>query len=99
MRRRPDVVLVVLMALGVGCAQPPAPPAASAPIATPDVVELAATDARDRMAAGTLTSCTLTQAYLYRIAAIDDAGPRLNAVIELDPKALAQAEALDAERT
>ena len=62
-----------------------APP--SAP--TVDVVELSATDARARMAAGTLTSRALTQAYLDRIAAIDDAGPQLNAVIEINPTALA----------
>ena len=70
-----------------------------APAGTPDVVELAATEARDRMAAGTLTSRSLTQAYLNRIAAIDDAGPRLNAVIEINPTALADADALDAERS
>jgi amidase len=50
------------------------------------------------MTAGTLTSHDLTQAYLDRIAAIDDAGPALNAVIELNPDALADADALDAER-
>ena len=50
------------------------------------------------MRAGTLTSHALTQAYLDRIAAIDDAGPALNAVIELNPDALAAADALDAER-
>ena len=63
-----------------------------------DVVELAATDARDRMAAGTLTSHQLTQAYLDRIAKIDDAGPTLGAVIETNPTAIADADALDAER-
>ena len=50
------------------------------------------------MAEGKLTSRDLTQAYLDRIAAIDDAGPALNAVIELNPQALADAAALDAER-
>ena len=49
-------------------------------------------------ASGALTSRTLTQAYLDRIAAIDDAGPTLNAVIETNPNALQDAEALDAER-
>jgi amidase len=65
---------------------------------TLDVVELSAIDARDRMAAGTLTSQTLTQAYLERIAAVDDNGPTLNAIIELNANALADAEALDRER-
>jgi len=64
-----------------------------------DVVELGAAEARERMRAGTLTARALTQAYLDRIAAIDDAGPRLNAVIEINPEALAQAQTLDAERT
>jgi len=51
-----------------------------------------------RMARGELDSRTLTRAYLGRIAAIDDAGPRLRAVIELNPQALREAEARDAER-
>ena len=51
-----------------------------------------------QMGDGSLTSKSLTQAYLDRIAAIDDAGPRLNAVIETNPDALKDAEALDAER-
>jgi len=50
------------------------------------------------MVSGELTSAALTQAYLDRIAAIDDAGPTLGAVIEINPRALADAAALDAER-
>jgi amidase len=53
---------------------------------------------QQRMAAGTLTSRELTRAYLDRIAAIDDAGPALNSIIELNPNALSEADALDAER-
>ena len=51
-----------------------------------------------RMQSGQLTSVALTQAYLQRIAAIDRAGPRLSAVLELNPDALAIAAQLDAER-
>src|SRR5687768_4824703 len=91
------VALSVVTAAAWGCSPAPAP-TGSTPGGTPDVVELAATEARDRMAAGTVTSRSLTQAYLNRIAAIDDAGPRLNAVIEINPTALADADALDAER-
>ena len=50
------------------------------------------------MKRGALSSHALTQAYLDRIAAVDDAGPRLNAVIELNPDAIKEAEARDAER-
>lgn len=66
--------------------------------AAPDVVELDVATASARMAAGELTSRALVQAHLDRIAALDDAGPRLNAVIEVAADALAQADARDAER-
>jgi amidase len=55
-------------------------------------------DLQARMGAGALTSRELTAAYLDRIAQIDQAGPKLNAIIELNPDALAIAEKLDAER-
>ncbi len=51
-----------------------------------------------QMAAGTLTSRELAAAYLERIAQIDQAGPTLKAVIELNPDAFAIADQLDAER-
>jgi amidase len=68
--------------------------------ATPkvDVVELSVANAQAGMAAGRFTSADLVDAYLARIAAIDDSGPTLNAVIALNPEARADAEALDAER-
>lgn len=55
-------------------------------------------DLQTAMAGGHLTAVALTQAYLTRIAQIDRAGPTLNAVIELNPDALAQAATADAER-
>src|SRR5919204_2938505 len=48
--------------------------------------------------AGTLTSEALTRLCLARIAAFDRKGPSLHAVIALNPKAIEQARALDAER-
>ncbi len=53
---------------------------------------------RAQMDAGRLTARALVQMYIDRIAAIDQAGPTLRAVIELNPDALAIADALDAER-
>ncbi len=50
------------------------------------------------MAAGKFTAHELTAAYLQRIAAIDQSGPGLHAVIEVNPDALAIADQLDAER-
>ena len=55
-------------------------------------------DLQARMAAGSLTARDLTAAYLERIAQIDQAGPRLNAIIEINPEALEIATRLDGER-
>ncbi|HZX81834.1 MAG TPA: amidase [Lysobacter sp.] len=73
--------------------RPFAPSGFAFPYEEMDIAALSA-----RMASGELTSRTLTRAYLDRIAAVDDAGPRLGAVVALNPDALADADALDAER-
>ena len=53
---------------------------------------------QSKMAAGRLTARTLVAAYLARIDAIDRKGARLNAIIELNPDALALAAERDRER-
>ncbi|MFD2209648.1 amidase family protein [Virgibacillus halophilus] len=58
----------------------------------------AISDMQQAMQTGELTSKQLTKMYLERIAAYNDAGPRLNAVLELNPDVLHIAEALDVER-
>jgi amidase len=50
------------------------------------------------MAEGKVSSAQLTDAYLARIAAINRGGPKLNAVIEINPDARQIAAELDAER-
>lgn len=45
-----------------------------------------------------ITSEQLVRAYLERIERIDRSGPKLNAVLALNPKALEEAKRLDAER-
>ena len=50
------------------------------------------------MSGGALRARTLSEFYLQRIAEIDESGPTINAVIELNPDALALADRLDAER-
>ena len=50
------------------------------------------------MAEGRIDSERIVRDCLARIAAIDRAGPKLQSVIELNPDALAIADALDAER-
>lgn len=51
-----------------------------------------------QMQTGGITAHTLVESYLARIEAIDRNGPRLNSVIELNPDAVAIADALDKER-
>ena len=60
--------------------------------------EASITDINAAFKTGVLTSEKLTQLYLARITAFDQQGPKLNAVITLNPKALDEARALDAER-
>ncbi|MBZ9647645.1 amidase [Sphingobium sp. 3R8] len=50
------------------------------------------------LAAGRTTSQKAVRAYLQRIAALDRKGPRLNSIISLNPHAMQEARALDAER-
>ncbi len=45
-----------------------------------------------------LSSEELVQMYLARIAAYDDAGPKLNSFIYLNPNAAAQAKSIDSNR-
>ena len=62
------------------------------------VAELDIAALQSLMEQGHLTARELTQGYIDRIAALDDAGPRLNAIIEINPDALDIAAALDEER-
>ena len=60
--------------------------------------EMTVAQLQDGMKAGRLTAHRIAQAYLDRIAALDRKGPALRAVLELNPDALAIADAMDAER-
>jgi amidase len=51
-----------------------------------------------KMKSGAESSQTLTRQYLARIDAIDQRGPAINAVLELNPDAMAIAAQMDAER-
>jgi amidase len=50
------------------------------------------------MADGTTSSRALTEHFIRRIYSIDQAGPRLQCVLEINPDALATADKMDAER-
>ena len=65
---------------------------------TNDLEEKTIVELQAAMQVGQLMAQTLVEYYLARIEAIDQTGPQLRSVIELNPEALAIAEALDAER-
>jgi amidase len=56
-------------------------------------------DLQEALAAGRTTAVDLVRAYTARIEAYDRSGPRLNAVREINPDALAIAEKLDARKS
>jgi amidase len=68
------------------------------PAATFDVFEKSIVDLLAAQRIGTVTSHDLVEKYLARISAYDQSGPKLNAMIALNPRALEEADALDAER-
>jgi amidase len=66
--------------------------------ATFDLQTATLVDIQAAMDAGALTSEKLVQLYLNRIEAYDKQGPRINAMITVNPNAIKEARALDAER-
>ena len=83
------LALIAGLAFLAACGVPATPPADFS------VVESNILDLQAMMDAGQLTSRDLVIAYLTRIALYED---RLNAAIHVNPDALAEADALDAER-
>ena len=63
-----------------------------------DAFEKSISDLQADMEAGKTSAAELVRFYLDRINAYDQAGPRVNAVLFLNPNAGAEARALDAER-
>ncbi|MBX3705048.1 MAG: amidase [Pseudomonadales bacterium] len=76
---------IALLALG----------AVAATAATADPTERTAVELRAALTAGELTAESVTLAFLARIEQLDQAGPRLNAVLTINPDALEIARALD----
>jgi len=81
----------------LGACRPDAPSQAPATRPMFDLEEATIAQLQENMASG-VTSSSITRQYLDRIAAIDHSGPSVNAVIEVNPEALAHAERLDEER-
>src|SRR5436190_15883468 len=70
---------------------------AAAPV-MPELEEITISELQDAMKSGRWTSRSIAEGYLARIAAVDKRGPAINSIIELNPDALAIADAMDAER-
>jgi amidase len=85
--------------LGCVAAAAEALPAADAPKVEPfDLDEITIDELQARMKSGKSTARMIAERYLARIKEIDKAGPAINSIIELNPDALAIADALDKER-
>lgn len=65
----------------------------------PDLYEASISELQDGLQKGLFTSVDLVKAYFARIEEVNHQGPSLNAVIEINPSALAQAAELDNERS
>ena len=63
-----------------------------------EVAEASIGEIQEALDEGRVTSVQLVDAYMDRIAAYDRAGPRLNAIVRLNPAARERAAAMDAER-
>ena len=74
------------------------PGRAQAPTRSFQLMEATIPDLQAALSAGAVTSRDLVTMYLARIDAYDQRGPALNAISAINDKALAEADALDAER-
>jgi amidase len=75
----------------------------AAPTSTPEIKpfeldETSIANLQAAMASGKFSSRSIAEKYLARIEEIDKQGPAINSVIEVNPEALAIADALDKER-
>jgi amidase len=84
----------LLAALAAAVASPAAATEGTVCVENASIDELQAA-----LAAGRTTAASLVRAYTARIEAYDRAGPRLNAVREMNPDALAIADAIDARKS
>jgi hypothetical protein len=89
----PHRLIVLAAVFGISLTSP----ATSQPAATFDVVEATIDSIHAAMRSGGLTCTKLVQSYLERIAAYDQAGPKLNAVQNINPLARQQAADFDAK--
>ena len=91
----PVLAAILVLSPSLGGAQPPSRPDDNAP---KQFDELTVAQAQAMMVSHRLSSVDLTNFYLTRILQLDQSGPGVNAVIELNPDALSQARQADQQR-
>ena len=90
------LISAALAVAAAGCGNPAGDASPSPPPF--DVLERTIPELQAAMEDGRVTSRQIVAQYLARIAAYDDRGPGLNAMIALNGRALEEADALDRER-
>ena len=90
--RSASILLVLCACAGCGAVPP------ESPAAVFRLEEATVADIRVAFEAGALSCPALVRMYLDRIAAYDDAGPLLNSIITVNPRALEVARELEDER-
>jgi amidase len=96
MNRREFVETLAAAALATGTGTVAAAPATGAGGFDPS--EKSIGELSDAQAQGSLSAETLTRSYMDRVERYDRRGPKIGAVLALNPRALEDARALDAER-
>src|SRR5215207_658741 len=98
--RVPLIALMLVWCAGSAQGQRPAAPRPQPAPATDffEVYEQSILDLQGAMNSGRVTSRGLVESYLARIQAYDQAGPRLNAIVMINPRARDEADAMDRER-
>jgi amidase len=86
-----------LLAGGTALARPQSKSGSPVPVKPFELDETTITDLHAAMKSGKYTARSITEKYLDRIHEIDKRGPAINSIIELNPDALAIADALDKE--
>ncbi len=95
MRKRASAVVAAMLLLTAAAVTPTAAGTTSAPS---NLNEFTIAQLESLLSSGQLSSVALTNYYVKRIAALDQEGPGVNSVIELNPDALAMAKAADDAR-
>ena len=85
-------------ALSAGRALAPSTTPATPEVKAFELSEITISELQEGMQSGKFTSRSLVEKYSARVEEVDKSGPAVNAIIEMNPDALAIAEALDRER-